>query len=62
MGTEFHLSKDPTSVPNCGVGFKGRGGLVKLCLKPEKGRSFLGQILMKVEPNKVKWVVKFLQK
>ena len=52
----------PPSVPNCGVGFKRRGGLVKLCLKPEKSGSFLGQSLMKVEPNKVKWVVKFLQK
>ena len=31
----------------------------QICLIPSKGELFLGQTIIKVEPNKVKWVMEF---
>ena len=51
-----------SSVPNYREGRSdSRGGLVKL-VKIFKRGVFLGQLLIKVELNKGKWVVKFVEK
>ena len=43
---------------------RGERGLIaewvgQICLIPSKGELFLGQTIIKVEPNKVKWVMEF---
>ena len=49
-------------VPSRRGGSSSRGGLVEFVEILKKGWSFLGQPVIKFEPNKVKWVVKFVQK
>ena len=49
-------------VPSRRGGSSSRGGLVEFVEILKKGGSFLGQLVIKFEANKVKWVVKFVQK